>query len=208
MLSVLPFDVPVSCLLERVRVKTGSQCKLAEPTLHRNVNAVRCRIADDKTHQSPRLRDPTQRNPHLSHITEVSRDHGVIRLLAAVDFTLGREPTTHTLNLIPNWIELGLGQDILGFWTDRRDVLGARANQILAYSSLQVSPSSDLAREGHFESSCISVIVIVRVGRRRNHKLRPPVWDFAAHPRIILAKLGNATVREPLTERHVGSKQC
>src|SRR5438093_3848549 len=179
MLSVLPFDVPVSCFLERVGVKTGSQRKLAEPTFHGNVNAVRRRIADDKTHQSPRLRDPTQRSPHSSHITEISRDHCVIRLLAAVDFTLGREPTTHSLNLIPNWAELGLGQDILSFRTDRRHVLGARANQIFAYSSVQVSPSSDLAREGHFESSCVSVIVIVRVGRRRNHKLRPPVWYFA-----------------------------
>src|SRR5881296_2540539 len=84
MLAVFPLHVPVSRFLEREGLEPCCYRQLAQPTINRNIDSIRCRISDDEAYDRIAGRSSPKGYPHLSHVLEVRCDHCVVILLAAV----------------------------------------------------------------------------------------------------------------------------
>src|SRR5690242_4020115 len=163
MLAILPFHIAVPRLLERHDPESGREGQEPEPLLHGDVDAVRSGVADDTADQAAGLGDPTQCPPGLGHVLKVRRDHGVVRLLPAMLIALRGEAFAHRPDVRCNRIQNGVLEDRERLVSQPRDVLRARAHQMLSHALLQVTPAVDLPEERHFEPRRVGVVEVVRV---------------------------------------------
>ena len=203
MFAVFPFDVSVAKFLERPRVKACGQRQFPKPFDNRHINAIRCRIADDETDLRRCGANSPKRIPCLCHIQKVTSDHVVIGFFATALQTHRRKLATNGYNLVTDGCKFRLGQhfiEIHGFWWD---VLGAGANQMFPHRFLKITPAANFAHECHFQSGSISVVIIVRVGRRRDDKRGPTIRHSRALPGVIHAKL-RQWLGPPRHETNVG----
>ena len=148
---------------------------LPEPFDHRHINAIRCGIADDETHLRWWGTNPPQGFPCLRHIEEVASHHVVVSLLAATFQTHGRKFAAHRDNLIANRCKFWRFQNLVEIHRFWRDVLGAGAHQMPPHCFLKITPAANLAHERHLQPRGVSVVVIVRVRRRRDNQRGPAI---------------------------------
>ncbi len=71
-----------------------------------------------------------------------------------------------------------------------RDVLRAGADQVAPDFRLQITPTPDFVEERHLEARGVRVVIVVRVGRRRDDKCCESVRDTRAIAGVGLKKRG------------------
>ena len=123
MLSILPFYVPVSGLLEVEALKARGQREFSQPCVHRNVDAVWRRIADNEANLAWVTADSSKSPPDVGEVGEVPGNHEMIILLPPVGQPFLAETFTDCRQIVPYWRQETVRQQVLQAFLVSRHVL-------------------------------------------------------------------------------------
>jgi hypothetical protein len=84
MLPILPFNVPIASAIKPEGLKARRDGQFSKPLDYWNVDAVRGGITDDETNLARPVTNFAKGKPDVRQIQEVTGDHQVVCLLAAL----------------------------------------------------------------------------------------------------------------------------
>src|ERR1035437_2260305 len=113
MLPVLPFHVAIPNLLKRRGLETRCDSQFTQPCINIEIDAVRCRVSDDKTQERVRTTKRAQRLENQAKISEIGCGHGVICFSAALCLTDIRKGVACGRQLLPDWCKHRFGEHIV-----------------------------------------------------------------------------------------------